>query len=202
MQDMPVSTLFFFGCDIISNYSKSKGDNPADGNVGKGKEDNYHYAMKTGTGNLRGHLRSRHYDTYKEANEEHGWGYATTMTCTTGASNPRKLRDVDIPDFSPQEFIRALVRFIVADDQVSFDDIVFHHTLSHLQSIRVVECPEFRYLCMLLRESLVDADIPCRDKMRKAILKHWRNSFEELKQDLSVSLTSQFPFSLLTNFDH
>ena len=40
---------------------------------------------------------------------------------------------------------------------------------------------------MLLRETLVDADIPRRDKMREVIISHWQKSFETLKLDLSVS---------------
>ena len=43
---------------------------------------------------------------------------------------------------------------------------------------------------MVLREGLVDADIPGRDKMREAIMTHWRSSFEDLKLSLSVSLNS------------
>lgn len=56
------------------------------------------------------------------------------------------------------------------------------------QSIRVIECPEFRQLCMVLRESLVDADIPHRDKMKEAIMGGWQRSFKELKSELAVSL--------------
>jgi hypothetical protein len=41
---------------------------------------------------------------------------------------------------------------------------------------------------MILRESLVDADIPRRDKMREAILNQFWTSFNELKVDLSVCL--------------
>jgi hypothetical protein len=40
---------------------------------------------------------------------------------------------------------------------------------------------------MVLRESLVDADIPRRDKMREAIIGAWQKSFTQLKLDLSVS---------------
>jgi hypothetical protein len=86
-----------------------------------------------------------------------------------------------------------LVRFIVADDQVR--PLVFcSSTLSHIsKSVRVVECPEFRQLCMLLRESLEEADIPRRDKMREIIVSHWRKSFEGLKLELSVSRIFVFP---------
>ena len=80
-----------------------------------------------------------------------------------------------------------LVRFIVADDQVCHYNCIFSrfHTSSKL--VRVVECPEFRQLCLLLRESLKDGDIPHRDKMRESILSQWRESFEGLKLELSVS---------------
>ena len=47
---------------------------------------------------------------------------------------------------------------------------------------------------MILRETLVDADIPRRDKMREAIITHWRTSFEELKLELSVGLNVVLPF--------
>ncbi len=93
-----------------------------------------------------------------------------------------------VPPFSTNTFLEYLVRFIVADDQVCLVILDFF-TLSHIfQSIRVVECPEFRQLCMVLRESLEDTDIPHRDKMREAIVRQWRESFEVLKRDLSVSL--------------
>ena len=52
---------------------------------------------------------------------------------------------------------------------------------------------------MVLRKTLVDADIPRHDKMRGAIVYHWVKSFEELKVDLSVSLL--ILSSLSTNFD-
>jgi hypothetical protein len=40
---------------------------------------------------------------------------------------------------------------------------------------------------MVLRENLVDADIPRRDKMREAIISRWQKWFEQLKLELSVS---------------
>jgi hypothetical protein len=41
---------------------------------------------------------------------------------------------------------------------------------------------------MVLRETLVDTDIPHRDKMRETVVIQWRNWFEQLKSDLSVSI--------------
>jgi len=56
-----------------------------------------------------------------------------------------------------------------------------------LQAIRVVECVEFRDLCMLLQESLTDKDIPHRDKVREAIFQQFEKEFSALKIELSVS---------------
>jgi hypothetical protein len=39
---------------------------------------------------------------------------------------------------------------------------------------------------MVLRGTLVEADIPHRDKMREAVINQWKTSFEALKLDLSV----------------
>jgi hypothetical protein len=103
------------------------------------------------------------------------------------------VRDQGLPPFSSATFLEHLARFIVVDDQVSLSYLVLFYTLTPLQSIRVVECPEFRRLCMLLRETLVDADIPRRDKMREVIMGQWRKSFETLKINLSVSLSAAFP---------
>jgi hypothetical protein len=41
---------------------------------------------------------------------------------------------------------------------------------------------------MLLCETLIESDIPRRNKMREAIITCWRDSFEQLKLDLSVSI--------------
>jgi hypothetical protein len=93
-----------------------------------------------------------------------------------------------------------LVNFIVADDQVSPNNLVFFPALMYLQSIRVVECPEFRQLCMVLRESLVVADFPGRHKVREAIVSRWKESFNKLKVELSVSFEhSAFPLLTLVN---
>ena len=76
--------------------------------------------------------------------------------------------------------------FVVADDQVSPDGLMFFHTLTNLQLICVVECPEFQQLCMVLCKTLVDIDIPCHNKMREAIISQWQDLFGQLKLDLSV----------------
>jgi hypothetical protein len=53
---------------------------------------------------------------------------------------------------------------------------------------------------MILRESLVDTDIPRRDKMREAVISHWQDSFEVLKLDLSVYMDFFFSFRFINYF--
>lgn len=120
---------------------------------------------------------------------QYKWGYKlSTESRDASTQNARNKRSREVPSFSTEAFLEHLVRFVVADDQVSPDDFAFFYSLTNLQSIRVVECPEFRQLCMVLCETLVDADIPCRDKMREAIISRWRDSFGQLKLDLSVGI--------------
>lgn len=57
-----------------------------------------------------------------------------------------------------------------------------------VKAIRVVECPEFRDLCMLLREGMTDKDIPRRDKLREGIIQQFEKEFGRLKVELSVEL--------------
>lgn len=120
---------------------------------------------------------------------QYKWGYKlSTESRDASTQNARNQRGCEVPSFSTEAFLEHLVRFIVADDQVSSDDLVFFHTLTNLQSIRVVECPEFRQLCMVLCGTLVDGDIPGRDKTREAIITQWRDSFGQLKLNLSVGI--------------
>jgi hypothetical protein len=140
-----------------------------------------------------------HSKEYDEAILEHQWTYKSSSESRNPTSlNTRNIRNQEIPSFSPATFMEYLVRFVVVDDQVSLDDLALFQTLTGLQSIRVVECPEFRQLCMVLCGTLVDADIPRRDKMREAIINQWRGSFEQLKSELSVRMKF-CRFALLTS---
>jgi hypothetical protein len=150
---------------------------------------NYIYGPNTGNTNLRRHLRQIHAEEYDGAVLQHKWSYKLSSELGDPSTHDaRNKRDPELPSFSPEAFLEHLVRFVVADDQVSPDDLACFHTLTSLQSIRVVECPEFRQMCMVLCKTLVDADIPRRDKMREAVISEWRNSFERLKSDLSVGI--------------
>jgi hypothetical protein len=96
------------------------------------------------------------------------------------------------PAYSREDFLMALVRFIVTDDQVSTPLLVNRTWLINFQSINVIECPEFRDLLLLLREDFKDADITHRNKIRDLILHAWSIYFEGLKNELEVR-----PFSFV-----
>jgi hypothetical protein len=93
-----------------------------------------------------------------------------------------------LPDFSVNEMHRHIVRFIIADDQVSSIYSPWNIIDGHLQPINVVECPEFRQLLRLMRQDLKESDIPRRTKFRSLIIDAWRDYFPILKRDLAVSV--------------
>ncbi len=148
---------------------------------------NFIYGSKTRNLNLQRHLLQIHTEEYDKAVVQHKWAYKLlTKSCNVSTQIACNQCGQEVPLFSPVVFLEHLTHFVVANDQVSPDGLMFFHTLTNLQSIRVVECPEFRQLCMVLRETLVNIDIPCHDKMREAIISQWQDSFGQLKLDLSV----------------
>ena len=95
--------------------------------------------------------------------------------------------------FSQGRLLKAMVNFIVADDQVHFM-LRQYYTTNQIafQSINVVECREFRDLLLLLRQDLGDKDIPHRTKIHEAIITAWKSWFIGLKHELAVSITKYF----------
>jgi len=115
------------------------------------------------------------------------WDYTRTMEMNdASAHNVRDAIRQVLPPFSLQVFLEYLVCFIVADDQVCLIAL-FLHTLTSHQSIRVVECPKFWQVCMVLQETLSNHNIPHRDQVREAIIGHWWRSFKDVRHELSVS---------------
>jgi hypothetical protein len=60
------------------------------------------------------------------------WNYKLTTQSDEPSThkNARKVRDQELPPFSPGVFLEHLVRFVVADDQVCLNDLGFFHTLT------------------------------------------------------------------------
>jgi hypothetical protein len=95
---------------------------------------NFFYGPKTGNTNLRRHLHQVHSDEYDKVVLLNKWTYKlSTQTCDASTQsgdasthNAHNKRDRQLPSFSPASFLEHLVCFIVADDQVSPDDVFFH----------------------------------------------------------------------------
>lgn len=69
-----------------------------------------------------------------------------------------------------------------------------------MQSLRVVETPEFRRLLLFLREDIDDSAIPKRTKIRNAVMDSLDNFFVRLKNDIHVCFSQCFAHDLLNNF--
>ena len=198
---MQVSTVFLSANYLLTTYRIRWG---IDKDKIPREAGNFFYGKTTSNSNLRNHLLKKHPKEYDKAVSDYKWKYRLSTQSPSNDPSTHNIRNLirqGLPPFSRAAFLEHLVRFIVTDDQVRLISLHFILTLTSCQSIRVVECPEFRQLCMLLRESLDDADIPHRDKMKEVILSHWRTSFEDLKADLSVSSISMSLLHQPTDID-
>ncbi len=82
--------------------------------------------MKTSSLNLQNHLYSKHVDIYNKLIVEKKWRlHLSTDEKGGGDTSVGALRRGRIPKFSLSSFCEYLVRFIVADDQVSNAIFVF-----------------------------------------------------------------------------
>jgi hypothetical protein len=102
-----------------------------------------------------------------DAAKKHNWTLSKSLDGqdkpAQGGSPHRQL-----PEYSNDVFIQYLIRFIVADDQVSPALPDFYLNLSFpTQSLRVVDCPEFRDICWLLRPNL--EHLPHHDSIRERV---------------------------------
>jgi len=96
---------------------------------------NFIYGANTGNSNLRRHLKTIHAHEYDQAIVKYNWKYKlSTHNQTSTTQSTRSQRDRRLPSFSPTVFLELLVRFIVADDQVSSDDLWVFFALSQVFS--------------------------------------------------------------------
>ena len=160
--------------------------------------------MITGYLNLRKHLTNEHPATYDKAIVDNGWNYRFSSDVKSGKSNAIEPQTRSLPPFTQSSFIDHIIHFVVADDQVSdaFSESVMRslslsltHVLITTQSIHLVECPEFRDLCMFLRPSLQDKEIPHRDRLREGIIEQWHQWFDGLRRELAVCTIPAFCFT-------
>ncbi|KAK0432827.1 uncharacterized protein EV420DRAFT_1695189 [Desarmillaria tabescens] len=76
----------------------------------------------------------------------------------------------EVPGFSLEAFIDALVAFIVSNDQ----------------SFNVVESLELRWIFLMLREELTDDDIPRRTQIWKRVMEIWEDHLKQLSKEMQV----------------
>ena len=77
------------------------------------------YKESSGKSNCCKHLLSRHPDIYDKTVQEKNWPYHLSTEASGTRATVSELRKRVLPWFTPESFIEYLVRFIVADDQVS-----------------------------------------------------------------------------------
>jgi hypothetical protein len=61
-----------------------------------------------------------------------------------------------------------------------------------VQSLRVVETPEFRSLLLLLRDEMDENAIPRRTKIRSVVMESLDDFFLKLKNDIQVCFSCHF----------
>ena len=137
------------------------------------------------TSTLRNHLCRLHLAVYVAKCKEMGW---TKYLQPQDIDGCQRLAPLHRAPFSQDAFLEALVRWIIADDQVRRLTFPSESSLILvIQSIYVVEGREFRNLLLFLREGLEDKDIPHRTKIRTAIMRQFKEYYNVLKEELAVS---------------
>lgn len=86
------------------------------------------YKVDTGKTNCRRHLTTRHAIIYDKTVREKNWPYRLSSEKPGTKTTVGELRKRALPRFTLESFIEYLVRFIVADDQVS-DSLSLTHVL-------------------------------------------------------------------------
>lgn len=68
-------------------------------------------------------------------------------------------------------------------------DLCIHLYLA-IQSINVIESPHLRRIFLMLREDLLDSDIPHSKTIRERLLQVWESHLKTLSTDMNACLTS------------
>lgn len=91
---------------------------------------NFMYKLNTGKGNCRKHLIANHATIYDKTVVEMGWSYPLSTETPGARTTVADLRRRTLPQFTSGTFLDYLVRFIVADDQVSSIFLFLIHVLT------------------------------------------------------------------------
>ncbi|KAG9018943.1 hypothetical protein FRB90_008137, partial [Tulasnella sp. 427] len=118
------------------------------------------------TSTIRRHLANKHSREYSTVRTVMGMpSLQAALQTASSAQEPEK------EPFTMDGFIQRLLRWIVVDDQ----------------SIRVLECPEFRDLLTYVSDHLDDEDIPHRTKLTNEIISLYQKKQEEMYRELKAA---------------
>ncbi|TFK31690.1 hypothetical protein BDQ12DRAFT_618437, partial [Crucibulum laeve] len=92
--------------------------------------------------------------------------------------------NIPIPDFSNENFVDAIIRFIVDDNQ----------------SLNVIENEHLRIIFLMLCKELKDSDIPHQSHLRARILETWKAHVKTLSSEMKVIFTICSIHPLLLKF--
>ena len=99
---------------------------------------NYIYSSSTANNNLRNHLYKHHADGYDQTVVDNNWPYSLSTQTNDARSHKNagniRVRDRAVPQFSAMAFLDSIVSFVVADDQVSPNNLAFFLALTRLFS--------------------------------------------------------------------
>ena len=80
----------------------------------------HHHAVSTATGTLRNHLNKSHREEYDRACAQNGWKNYLVDADVQKAAKAKEITQVAKREsFTMDGFLKHIVKFIVADDQVS-----------------------------------------------------------------------------------
>ena len=90
--------------------------------------------------------------------------------------------------YTPEAFLDAIVKWIIAGDQVRIYYLFGFFTDIRLwQSLNVIEDVNLRSIFLMLRPGLRNQDIPHRTKLHSHIMKAWDLHVQDLKRKMRVS---------------
>jgi hypothetical protein len=107
-------SLLVIYVDVVHSTDKEKlGDKFPHGR-------NYIYGAKTSNSSLRPHLERVHYELYCEKRKIYGWKTQLPGEASRAMSCGTQAQDTQVNEYDEKKFLKYLLEFIVADDQVYF----------------------------------------------------------------------------------
>ena len=154
------------------------------------------FSTTTGTSGLRKHLADRHLSAWISGCDQLDIEITAAAVRSQVIQHRQRQGQQSCDDtngsslraqeYSPEAFVDAIMEWIVADDQVSFNIEISGLWLMMGQSLNVVENPQLRQIFLMLKEDLRDSDIPHRSTIRERIIEVLDEHENRLKADMAV----------------